>query len=254
MDRSVDPTEHLPNSYVRRRSTEAQAVSAWTPPTGTLGELTDEAHARAATLAHRVAELEGLVRKAATVPSFRGALQAQQVSVIAEVKRRSPSKGGINPGLDLAAQVKAYEAGGAAAISVLTEPARFAGSDEDLVLARKSVKLPLLKKDFHVEVSQLLEARALGASAALVIVRAVPPARLHDLMSAGADMRLEILVEVRDEGELDLALSLNANLIGINNRNLETLEIDAGTALRILPLIPRGVVAIAAGGGKSVAD
>jgi indole-3-glycerol phosphate synthase len=254
MDRSVDPTEHLPNSYVSRRSTEAQAFSAWTPPTGTLGKLTDEAHARAATLAPRVAELERLARKAATVPSFRRALQAQQVSVIAEVKRWSPSKGAINPGLDLAAQVRAYEAGGAAAISVLTEPARFAGSNEDLVLARKSVKLPLLKKDFHVEVSQLLEARALGASAALVIVRAVPPARLHDLMSAGVDIRLEILVEVRDEGELDLALSLNANLIGINNRNLETLEIDAGTALRILPLIPRGVVAIAESGVKSIAD
>src|ERR1700674_1577793 len=175
MDRSVDPTEHLPNSYVSRRSTEAQAFSTWTPPTGTLGKLTDEAHARAATLTPRMVELERLVRKARTVPSFHGALRAQQVGVIAEVKRRSPSKGAINPGLDLAARVKAYEAGGAAAISVLTEPARFAGSNEDLVLARKSVAVPLLKKDFHVEVSQLLEARALGASAALAVVRAVPP-------------------------------------------------------------------------------
>lgn len=254
MDRSVDPTEHLPNSYVSRRSTEAQAFSAWKPPTGTLGELTDEAHARAATLGPLAAELDRLARKAAPVPSFRGALQAQRVGVIAEVKRSSPSKGDINPGLDLASLVKAYEAGGAVAISVLTEPARFAGSNEDLVLARKSVALPLLKKDFHVEVLQLLEARALGASAALVIVRAVPPARLHDLMSAGADMGLELLVEVRDERELDLALSLNANLIGVNNRNLETLEIDSGTSLRILPLIPRGVVAIAESGVKSAAD
>ena len=254
MDRSVDPTEHLPNSYVSRRSTEAQAFSAWTPPTGTLGKLTDEAHARAATLVPGAVELERLARKAVPVPSFRRALQAQLVAVVAEVKRASPSKGEINPRLDLAAQVKAYEAGGAAAISVLTEPTRFSGSIEDLVLARKSVALPLLKKDFHVEVSQLLEARALGASAALVIVRAVPPARLHDLMRAGTDIGLEILVEVRDERELDLALSLNANLIGVNNRNLETLEIDTGTALRILPLIPRDVVAIAESGVKSVAD
>ena len=254
MDRSVDPTEHLPNSYVSRRSTEAQAFSAWTLPTGTLGKLTDEAHARAATLAPRAAELERLARTAGAVPSFRDALQAQRVGVIAEVKRASPSKGEINPGLDLAAQVMAYEAGGAAAISVLTEPTRFSGSTEDLVLARKSVALPLLKKDFHVEVSQLLEARALGASAALVIVRAVPPVRLHDLMSAGADIGLEILVEVRDERELDLALSLNASLIGVNNRNLETLEIDTGTALQVLPLIPRGIVAIAESGVKSVAD
>jgi indole-3-glycerol phosphate synthase len=254
MDRSVDPTEHLPNSYVNRRSTEVQAFSAWTPPAGTLGELTDEAHARAATLAPRAAELARLARKAGTVPSFRRALQAERVGVIAEVKRSSPSKGAINPGLDLVRQVIAYEAGGAAAISVLTEPARFAGSIEDLVLARKSVALPVLRKDFHVEVSQLLEARALGASAALVIVRAVPPARLHDLISAGADVGLEILVEVRDERELDLALSLNASLVGVNNRNLETLEIDAGTSLRILPLIPRGVVAIAESGVKSAAD
>ncbi len=195
-----------------------------------------------------------MARKAGSVPSFRGALKAQQVGVIAEVKRASPSKGDINPGLDLASRVKAYEAGGAAAISVLTEPARFAGSNEDLILARKSVSLPLLKKDFHVGVSQLFEARGLGASAALVIVRAVAPARLHDLMSAGADIGLEILVEVRDERELDLALSLKANLIGVNNRNLETLEIDAGTSLRILPLIPRGVVAVAESGVKTAAD
>lgn len=195
-----------------------------------------------------------MARRAGNVPSFRDALQGRRVGVIAEVKRSSPSRGAINPGLDLARQVRAYEAGGAAAISVLTEPTRFGGSADDLVLARKSVALPLLKKDFHVEVSQILEARVLGASAALVIARAVPPGRLKDLMTAGADVALEILVEVRDERELDLALSLNARLIGVNNRNLETLEIDAGTSLRILPLIPRGVLAIAESGVKSAAD
>ena len=137
---------------------------------------------------------------------------------------------------------------------MLTEPTRFGGSADDLVLARTSVALPLLKKDFHVEVAQILEARVLGASAALVIARAVPPARLRDLMAAGADVALEILVEVRDERELDLALSLNADLIGVNNRNLETLEIDTGTSLRILPLIPRGIVAIAESGFKAAED
>jgi indole-3-glycerol phosphate synthase len=195
-----------------------------------------------------------MARGVGPAPSFREALQGQRVGLIAEVKRSSPSKGAINPGLDLARQVKAYEEGGAAAISVLTEPTRFGGSAADLVLARKSVALPLLKKDFHVEVSQILEAKALGASAALVIARAVPPGRLKDLMRAGSDVGLEILVEVRDERELDLALALGATLIGVNNRNLETLEIDAGTALKILPLIPRGVVAIAESGVKSVAD
>jgi indole-3-glycerol phosphate synthase len=253
-DRSADPTEHLPNSYVSRRSTEAQGISAWTPPVGTLGELTDEARARAATLAPRAAELERQARRAEAVPSFRDALRGEQIGVIAEVKRSSPSKGDINPGLDLARQVRAYAAGGAAAISVLTEPTRFGGSTDDLVLARKSVALPLLKKDFHVDVAQILEARSLGASAALVIVRAVPPARFKDLMKAAGDVGLEILVEVRDERELDLALSIGADLIGVNNRNLETLEIDAGTSLRILPLIPRGVIAIAESGFKSAAD
>lgn len=195
-----------------------------------------------------------MARRAVTVASFRAALHGQWVGVIAEVKRSSPSKGAINPGLDLARQVRAYEAGGAVAISVLTEPTRFGGSDDDLVLARKSVALPLLKKDFHVEVSQIFEARAFGASAALVIARAAPPGRLKDLMTAGADVALEILVEVRDERELDLALSLDAGLIGVNNRNLETLEIDAATSLRILPLIPRGVVAIVESGVRSAAD
>ena len=254
MDRSADPTEHLPNSYVSRTSTEAQALSAWAPPTGVLGALTDEAVARAATLR---SSLVGLRRKADTAPiqpSFATALRRADLGVIAEVKRSSPSKGAINPDLDLVRRVRAYESGGAAAISVLTEPARFGGSNEDLTAARESVRLPLLKKDFHVDVLQILEARALGASAALVIARAVPPKRLQDLMNAGADNGLEILVEIRNEKELELALSLNASMIGVNNRNLETLAIDLETSFRLLPLIPRDVVAIAESGIRSAAD
>ena len=254
MDRSVDPTEHLPKFYVSRRLPEAQAFSVWIPPAGALGELTDEARARAAALAGRTDELRRLALAAPAVPSFRDALQGTEVGVIAEVKRSSPSKGAINPGLDLAYQVQAYQSGGAVAISVLTEPTRFGGSADDLVLARGSVALPLLKKDFHVDVAQIFEARSLGASAALVIARAVPPTLVKQLMAAGADVGLEILVEVRDERELALALSLNASIIGVNNRNLETLEIDDETSLRILPLIPRDVVAVAESGVKSAAD
>ena len=254
MDRSVDPTEHLPKFYVSRRSPEAQAFSVWIPPAGTLGELTDEARARAAALAGRTDELRRLALAAPAVPSFRDALRCTEVGVIAEVKRSSPSRGAINPGLDLASQVQAYQSGGAVAISVLTEPTRFGGSADDLVLARGSVALPLLKKDFHVDVAQIFEARSLGASAALVIARAVPPTLVKQLMAAGADVGLEILVEVRDERELALALSLNASIIGVNNRNLETLEIDDETSLRILPLIPRDVVAVAESGVKSAAD
>jgi indole-3-glycerol phosphate synthase len=216
--------------------------------------LTDEARARAATLAGRTDELKRLALAAPMVPSFRAALQGRDVGVIAEVKRSSPSKGAINPGLDLVSQVRAYLSGGAVAISVLTEPTRFGGSADDLVLARSAVPLPLLKKDFHVDVTQIFEARSLGASAALVIARAVPPASLKELMTAGAEVGLEILVEVRDEPELRLALSLNATIIGVNNRNLETLEIDPETSLRILPQIPRGVVAVAESGVKRVAD
>jgi indole-3-glycerol phosphate synthase len=254
MDRSVYPTEHLPNSYVSRRSTEVQALSAWKPPTGTLGELTDEARARAATLTPRAAELSRASAEASAPPGFGAALRGSQVAVIAEVKRSSPSKGQINPGLDVDKQVRAYERGGAAAISILTEPRRFGGSNEDLVRARASVRIPVLKKDFHVEVVQILEARALGASAALVIARAVPPSRLKELIDAGRDIGIEILVEVRDADELDRALSLDAQLIGVNNRNLETLEIDPETSLRLLPMIPRGIVAIAESGVRSASD
>jgi indole-3-glycerol phosphate synthase len=156
--------------------------------------------------------------------------------------------------MDVERQLRAYESGGAAAISILTEPARFGGSNDDLTLARKCIKLPLLKKDFHVDVVQILEARVLGASAALVIARAVGPDRLKELVQAGLDAGIEILVEVRDERELDLALTLDAKLIGVNNRNLETLQIDPETSTRLLPLIPRSVVAIAESGVRSMAD
>jgi indole-3-glycerol phosphate synthase len=244
----------LPNSYVSRRSTEAQALSGWIPPTGTLGELTDEARLRAAALTPRAAELSRSIERLSRPPGFAGVLRGAQIAVIAEVKRSSPSKGEINTDLDVEKQVRAYNDGGAAAISILTEPRRFGGSNEDLERARTAVSIPLLKKDFHVEVVQIIEARILGASAALVIARAVPPSRLKELIKAGDDVGIEILVEVRDAGELDLALSLDARLIGVNNRNLETLEIDAETSLRILPLIPRDVVAVAESGVKTVAD
>jgi indole-3-glycerol phosphate synthase len=209
---------------------------------------------RAATLTHRVAELSRAIETMDRPPAFADALRRANVAIVAEVKRSSPSKGAINLGLDVEKQVRAYEKGGVAGISILTEPRRFAGSNEDLSRARATVPTPLLKKDFHVEVVQILEARSLGASAALVIVRAVPPARLKELIKAGDDIGIEILVEVRDEAELELALSLDARLIGVNNRNLETLEIDPDTSMRLLPLIPAGIVAIAESGVRSVAD
>jgi indole-3-glycerol phosphate synthase len=205
-------------------------------------------------LRRRAAELEGEAKSQPPVPSFAKALQRNEVGIIAEVKRSSPSRGAINPTLDLGPQVSAYEQGGAAAISILTEPTHFGGSNEDLINARSYVRLPLLKKDFHVEVAQIWEARALGASAALVIARAVSPGALTELIAAGREVDLEILVEVRDEAELARALGAGATLIGVNNRNLETLEIDPETAIRLLPKIPHGVVAIAESGVRSAAD
>ena len=145
-------------------------------------------------------------------------------------------------------------AGGAAGVSVLTEPKHFAGSPEDLVDVRRRVALPILKKDFHVAAIQLLEARALGASAALLIARALAPDALAELMLAGRELGLELLVEVRDEAELERALLAGATMIGVNNRDLETLRIDQSTASRIIPLIPKHVVAIAESGVKSRAD
>jgi indole-3-glycerol phosphate synthase len=225
-----------------------QASSAWTPPSGTLGRIVEEARTRAQALRHRSAELENAGDSVGLVLPFAAVLRAETVSVIAEVKRRSPSKGWISPQMDAAAQAAAYAAAGAKAISVLTEPEHFAGSVTDLIAARRSAKLPILKKDFHVEPIQLLEAKSLGASAALLIVRALGPSQLPVMMQAAKAMALEVLVEVRDEWELDLALTRGATVIGINNRNLETLAIDATTSERMLRLVPDEVIAIAESG------
>ena len=181
------------------------------------------------------------------------ALRRDAVAVIAEIKRRSPSKGAINPGLDAAHQAMLYAAGDAAALSVLTEPTAFGGANEDIGRAR-AAKLPILKKDFHVSEVQLVEAQGLGASAALVIVRAMDPARLADMAQVAREIDLELLFEVRDESELERALRVGASMIGVNNRNLETLVIDPETVSRIVPLIPSTCIAIAESGYSTAAD
>jgi indole-3-glycerol phosphate synthase len=137
---------------------------------------------------------------------------------------------------------------------VLTEPAHFGGSNDDLTAVRRGVRIPALKKDFHVEPIQLLEAKALGASAALLIVRALSPEGLSAMMDQARALQLEVLVEVRDEDELQRALDVGATIIGINNRNLETLVIDPATAERMLELVPSAVIAIAESGVSIRAD
>jgi indole-3-glycerol phosphate synthase len=154
----------------------------------------------------------------------------------------------INASIDAGDQAARYEAGGAAAISVLTEPERFGGSNADIIRVRAACSLPILKKDFHVSESQIEEAASLGASAALVIVRAIEPSRLKGLADAASNSGIEILYEVRDEAELVRALNVGAKMVGVNNRNLETLRIDPETVGRIVPLIPRDVIAIAESG------
>ncbi len=186
-------------------------------------------------------------------PSLERALRRETISIIAEVKRKSPSKGPINARLSARDQARSYADGGAAALSILTEPESFGGSNADITEALE-IGLPILKKDFHVSEAQLLEARGLGASAALIIVRAIEPPRLDDLAAAAVQIGLEIIFEVRDETELSRALAAGATMIGVNNRNLETLEIDRETVPRIVPLIPSNCIAIAESGYSTAAD
>ena len=231
-----------------------QASPPWTPPSGTLGGIVAEARARARLLEEHRNELERAAATITGVPSLSRALQRTDVAVIAEVKRRSPSKGWIRASLVAGEQASRYQTGGAAAISVLTEPRHFAGSVDDLLEVRRAVSIPTLKKDFHVEPVQLLEAKAVGASAALLIVRALAPTVLREMMRTARDLSLEVLVEVRDERELDLALGEGSTLLGVNNRDLETLAIDAATSERLLARVPVGIVAIAESGVATRAD
>jgi indole-3-glycerol phosphate synthase len=226
----------------------------WTPPTGTLGELTRQAHERAAHVAPRVAELRAAARDAAPAYPFAAALRGPTIAVIAEVKRSSPSKGAIAPSLDAAEQAAAYAGGGASAISVLTEPTRFGGAMTDLERAAARVKVPVIRKDFLVHPVQLWEARAAGASAALLIVRALSPEELLRLMETINETGLEALVEVRNEQELARALAVDARVIGVNNRNLETLVIDVTTAPALIPSIPTDRIAVAESGLLTVHD
>jgi indole-3-glycerol phosphate synthase len=232
-----------------------QAFRNWSPPAGTLGRLTGEAHARAATLEPQREALERAALAAPAPPSFASALRAAKgVAVIAEVKRRSPSKGWISQSLGAAAQAVIYERGGASAVSVLTEPDSFGGSLDDLWQVVAAVAIPALRKDFLVHPLQLAEARIHGAAAVLLIARSLSPDELPRLADSARDMGLEILVEIRDEAELERALDCRASVIGVNNRNLETLEIDPATCDRIIPMIPGGVIAVAESGMRSRAD
>jgi len=168
--------------------------------------------------------------------------------VIAEIKRRSPSKGEIRPDFDPVACAEAYAAGGAAALSVLTDGPFFGGSLADLSQVRAAVALPLLRKDFLIDAYQLDEARVAGADAVLLIVAALDAEALLALQQRARALGLDALVEVHDEAELEVALGCGAELIGINNRNLQSFETDLAVTEKLAPRIPGGVTVVAESG------
>jgi indole-3-glycerol phosphate synthase len=195
-----------------------------------------------------LAELE---REAGSQPEgrpFAEALARPGTSLVAEHKRRSPSAGTIRAGASCADVVRAYERGGAAALSVLTEEAHFGGSLDDLLEARAATELPLLRKDFTIDPYQLYEAKAAGADAVLLVVGAMDLGELAELYHEAHDLDLDAIVEIHDEAELDRALGLDADVLGINNRSLEDFSVDIQRTFDLLADVPAGKVVVSESG------
>jgi len=179
---------------------------------------------------------------------FRDALAGEQMSVIAEFKRRSPSAGALSERPQLQATVRAYTLGGAAAVSILTEGPNFDGTLEDLLAARQACALPLLRKDFIIDPYQLHEARAAGADAVLLIVAALAPAALAALYTQARALSLDVLVEVHDRDELHDALAIGAEIVGINNRDLRDFSVDVSRTEALMDDIPNGTLVVSESG------
>jgi indole-3-glycerol phosphate synthase len=219
-----------------------------------LDRILDE-HRRAA--ASDTRSLDALIVAAEATPParpFRAALGAPGMSIIAEIKRRSPSKGPLAPDLDPAVLAKTYEAAGAACLSVLTDEAFFGGSVPDLRAARSATALPVLRKDFTVCAHDVCDARIMGADAVLLIVAALDDRELAELHALATQVGLDTLVEVHDEAELDRALGIGATLIGVNQRDLVTFEVDTDRAVRVAGRMPEGVVRVAESGVRDAQD
>lgn len=208
----------------------------------------------AALSARRLAIFEAAERRPEPRPFSAALRQPGRVAVIGEFKRRSPSAGAIGERRDPAEVARAYTAGGAAALSVLTDREYFGGSASDLRLARQACVLPVLRKDFVIDPLQIYEASAWGADAVLLIVRILDAARLRECLDLAGSLGMAALVEVHDAAELEAALAAGAALIGINNRDLATFHTDLGISLRLAPLVPREVTLVAESGIRSAED
>ena len=204
-------------------------------------------------LHQRREDLERAAVEAPVRPALGDSLRRPSVAVVAEVKRRSPSAGLIRE-LDPAVHAAAYARAGAAAISVLTDGPFFGGSIDDLRAVVARVPVPILRKDFILDELQILEARAVGASAVLLIVRALSPARLAELIECAVQWHLDPLVEIHTRPELEIALDAGARIVGVNSRDLDTFTIDTDKAWRLLHEVPADVVAVAESGMASQSD
>jgi indole-3-glycerol phosphate synthase len=201
--------------------------------------------------------LSELAEQAAGMPpprDFAGALRADGLSCIAEIKRRSPSKGALHPDLDADLVAKEYVAGGAACLSVLTDADYFGGSPDDLAAARQAAGLPVLRKDFTVQEADVADARLMGADAVLLIVAALEDDELRRFAARADQLGLAALVEVHDADELARALAAGARMVGVNQRDLRTFAVDHERALALAARIPRGVVAVAESGIRDADD
>lgn len=196
-----------------------------------------------------VAELQARAAEAPPVRNFAAALrQPGRVSLIAEVKKASPSKGVLRADFDPVAIARTYAANGAAAVSVLTDETFFQGQPGFLAAIRDAVALPLLRKEFILDPYQLYESRALGADAVLLIVAILSRGELHDLLALSRELGLACLVEVHTEAELEVALGAEADLIGLNNRDLHTFRTTLDTTFRLRPLVPAGRIVVSESG------
>jgi indole-3-glycerol phosphate synthase len=205
-------------------------------------------------LRKRASELREAALRQEPARDFLGALSEPGLSVIAELKRASPSRGLIDPDLNPAKLAREYEGGGAAALSVLTEPRHFLGSLDDLRRARAAVDVPVLRKDFLLDPVQVWEARAAGADAVLLIVAALDDETLADLLTETRLTGMEAMVEVHTAPEVERARSTGAQIIGVNNRDLGTFEVDLVTCETLAPLLGSEVVAVAESGIWTAAD